>query len=106
MKTIDERSLLKQKIIALELQQTTDLEDLKHQLKITYSSIQPLNLIKSTLHELISSVDVQADLVTGAGNVLTGLVSKNPLLATFQKPINKIINALLRVIINRFSDKK
>ena len=106
MKKIDEQSLLLEKISALKLQQAVELEDLKHQMRITYNSIQPLNLIKSTLHELISSVDVQADLVTGAGNVLTGLVSKNPLLATFQKPINKIINTLLRAIINRFSPKK
>lgn len=106
MKKIDERSLLLEKISALENRQEQELVVLKEVLKETYESINPLHLIKSSLHELISSVDVQADLVTGAGNVLTGLVSKNPLLATFQKPINKVINTLLRFVINRFSNKK
>ena len=106
MKKIDERSLLLEKISALENRQELELVVLKEALKETYESINPLNLIKSSLHELISSVDVQADLVTGAGNVLTVLVSKNPLLATFQKPINKVINTLLRFVINRFSNKK
>lgn len=106
MKKIDEQSLLLEKISALENRQEQELVVLKEALKETYESINPLNLIKSSLHELISSVDVQADLVTGAGNVLAGLVSKNPLLATFQKPINKVINTLLRFVINRFSNKK
>lgn len=106
MKKIDEQSLLLEKISALENRQEQELVVLKEALKETYDSINPLNLIKSSLHELISSVDVQADLVTGAGNVLTVLVSKNPLLATFQKPINKVINTLLRFVINRFSNKK
>lgn len=106
MKKIDERNLLLEKISALENRQEQELVVLKEALKETYDSINPLNLIKSSLHELISSVDVQADLVTGAGNVLTVLVSKNPLLATFQKPINKVINTLLRFVINRFSNKK
>jgi hypothetical protein len=106
MKKIDERSLLLEKISALENRQEQELVVLKEALKETYESIKPLNLIKSSLHELISSVDVQTDLVTGAGNVLTALVSKNPLLATFQKPINKVINTLLRFVINRFSNKK
>jgi hypothetical protein len=106
MKTRDERSLLREKIIVLENSQKEELMSLKEALKSTYESIQPLNLLKSTLHELTSSVEVQSDLVTGAGNIISVLISKNPIIATFQKPINKLINHLLRFVINRFSEKK
>lgn len=106
MKTKDERSLLREKIIVLEIRQKEELISLKESLKSTYESIQPMNLLKSTLHQFTSSEEVQSDLVTGAGNIISVLMAKNPIVATFQKPINKIINSLLRFVIHRFTDKK
>lgn len=106
MKTRDERSLLMEKIISLENRQKEELIILKDAVKITFESIKPINLLKSTIHELTSSVEIKTDLVVGAGNIISGLLSKNPLLATFQKPINKLINSFLQFVVDRFTVKK
>lgn len=84
--------------------QKEELMSLKETLKSTYESIEPFNLFKSIFHELTSSVEVQS-LVRGAGNIISVLITKNPIVATFQKLKNKLINHLFRFVINRFSKK-
>ncbi|MCZ8196273.1 MAG: hypothetical protein O9267_01545 [Flavobacterium sp.] len=106
MKTPDERGVLMQKIIALQHQQAQELIVLKEQLKLTYESVRPLNFLKATLHDMTTSPQVKTDLVSGAVNMTSFLLSKNPVLSTFQQPIKKVVATVLKFVFKKFISPK
>jgi hypothetical protein len=52
---------LKESIRLLEMKQQEEGKILKEQLRITYESLKPVNLIKSSLKEITSSMEIKND---------------------------------------------
>ena len=67
---------LKESIRLLEIKQEEEGKILKEQLRITYESLKPVNLIKSSLKEITSSVEVKNDLFGAIMSILSGYLTK------------------------------
>ena len=67
---------VKLKIEELEQKQARELEALKAQLRTTYDGIQPLNLIKSTLSDIVKTPDIQDSLLNTGIGLTAGYLAK------------------------------
>ncbi len=106
MKKSNEKAALIEKIAALQIKHLEELNSLKVQFQITYESLKPLNFIKSTLHDVTSSPEIKSDLLNGALNLATGLISKNVLFGLTEKPIKNLISTLFKFVVKKFVSKK
>lgn len=68
---------LKESIRLLELRQAEEGRLLKEQFRITYESLKPVNLIKSSILELTSSTEVKNNLFESLLAVISAYLSKN-----------------------------
>ena len=71
MKTDRERDIIIEKINILKDKQAQELAILKDQFHETYESFKPLNVLKSTFHDITSTPEIKGDLVNGALNLAT-----------------------------------
>jgi hypothetical protein len=106
MKNIDERAALIEKIAALQIKQSEELDGLKMQFKITSESLKPLNFIKDTFHDITSSPDIKVDFLNGAVNLATGLFSGNLLFKAAEKPIKSVVSTFFKFVVRKFTSKK
>lgn len=102
MKTSNVKTALIEKIAALQLKQSEELDSLRMQFQITHESFKPLNLIKSTLHDVTSSPQIKEDFLNGALNLATGLISKNVLFGITEKPIKNLISTFFKFVVRKF----
>lgn len=56
---LNEKAALQDAIRLLKIQQAEELGLLKEQLQLSYESIKPSNIIKTALHEVVSSAEVK-----------------------------------------------
>jgi len=87
---------LKESIRLLEIRQVEEGQALKEQFRITYESLKPLNLIKSSLNELTSSVEIKNSLFETIVSILTGYLTKKMMVSSKSNPFMKILGALLQ----------
>jgi hypothetical protein len=55
---------------------------------------------------MTTSPQVKTDLVSGAVNMTSFLLSKNPVLSTFQQPIKKVVATVLKFVFKKFISPK
>lgn len=106
MKIYSKRDAIIEKINLLQVKQAEELVVLKEQFQITYDSLKPINFIKSTFHDVTTSKEIQTDLVNGALNLATGLISKNLLMSVVEKPMKKLLTTGIQFILNKISPNK
>lgn len=98
METMDEKTLLMKKIILLEYKQNYDLEVLKEELIAAYEILNPINLIKNTIHEVVTSPDLRLELLKKTVAVTMGYLSNKTLFGFSLNPVKKIIGSVLLLI--------
>ncbi|WP_395043985.1 hypothetical protein [Flavobacterium sp.] len=96
MKTSNEMVGLLNKITLLREKQKIDLQSLKEQTYETYQSIKPVNIIKNSLREVVSSSEIKTDLLKTIVNFATNYVSKKIFPEKKMNPIQKIFNKVLK----------
>jgi hypothetical protein len=96
MKTNSETIGLHDAIRFLEHKQSQDLIALKEQLHTTYESVQPMALMKSTLHEVTTSPMIKNIILNNAIGFAAGYISKKILVGTSASPIKKIVGTLVQ----------
>lgn len=87
---------LKVSIRLLEVRQAEEGQILKEQFKITYESLKPVNLIKNSIKELTSSVEIQNSLFETIISILTGYLTKKIMVSSKSNPFMKIVGVLLQ----------
>jgi hypothetical protein len=87
---------LKESIRVLEIRQAEEGRELKEQFKITYESLKPVNLIKSSLNELTGSVEIRNSLFETIVSILSGYLTKKLMVSSKSNPLVKILGALLQ----------
>jgi hypothetical protein len=87
---------LKESIRILEIRQADEGTALKEQFKITYESLRPVNLIKSTISDLTNSAELKINFVESFISILTGYLSKKFIAGPKSNPILKIVGALVQ----------
>jgi len=95
MKNIKSTDELKAAILQLENRQIIQEQLLKEQFNIVYNSLKPLNLIKNTIRDLISSKEIQEDIIGYAGNVVADFVSKQFFKGSSENYVKKYARQLI-----------
>ena len=108
MDKITNTTELKQAILLLEAKQTLEGGMLKEQFKITYESIRPINLIKSTLSELTADPGFKNDLLNTSISLAAGYFSKKLAIGSTNNPFKQILGSFLQMgvtsIVSKNSD--
>lgn len=96
---------LKEAIDLLENKQKHELRLLREQLHVTYQSLKPINLIKSTFNEVSASPEVKDNILSNVIGLTTGYLSKKVLLGTTRNPITKLLGTVFQFTVSNFVAK-
>ena len=97
MATITTTTELKNAIWQLEQKQAEEWTLLKQQSLYTYESLKPVNAIKNTLHELMSSSDVKKDLLGTLLGLAVGFLSKKVAIGSSHNPLKQLLGSILQM---------
>ncbi|MCF6129606.1 hypothetical protein L1S35_07975 [Flavobacterium sp. AS60] len=103
MKTIDKKNMLKERITALEIQQTEELRILKLEFHSLAEKLNPLYLIKNTFKNLTADPEIKSNLLDSAISMTSQFIAGNTFLNRFQTPIKNIIGNVFKTILNKIS---
>lgn len=87
---------LKESIRLLEIRQAEEGQALKEQFRITFESLKPVNLIKSSISELTGSAEIKNSLFETIVSILTGYLTKKMMVSSKSNPFMKILGAVLQ----------
>ena len=99
MKKNNHIDCLNAQIASLQLKQENELLLLKQQMHLTYESLKPINLIKNTFKEMVSSPDFKSNIFKSALGLLTGYFSKKILVGSSHNPIKKVLGTVLEFAV-------
>ena len=105
MDKITNTTELNQAILLLEAKQTLEGCILKEQFKITYESLKPINLIKSTISELAASPDFKNDLLNTTLSLAAGYLSKKVAIGSTNNPFKQILGTILQMGVTNVVSK-
>ena len=106
MKTTNQKAVLMEQIKALQTKQSTDLENLKTQYQMTIASFKTVNLIKTSLQEIITTPNLTSNLIGGTFGMGTGYLLKNILTDSDKNPIKKILGKVVKLALKRWVGRK
>src|SRR5689334_17169242 len=92
------KETLQQAIVLLQAKQEAEWQLLKIQLDEAWQSIQPVNVIRSTVHQLATSPGIKNDLLQFAVVKTTDYLSKKVLVKKSGNPLKKILGAALEFV--------
>lgn len=88
---------LQESIVFLEAKQVADERLLKEQIAITFESIKPINLIKSSFKDFISSPDLKENLLRTVMSMAVGYLSKKATIGSTHNPLKKLLGTFLQL---------
>ena len=97
MQNINYTEELKKSIEILEDEQNLNRYLLKEQFITTYESLKPVNLLKNTLNEVISSPDLMDNLLGTLVGMSTGYLSRKIVVGTSGNVFRKLIGSVLQL---------
>jgi hypothetical protein len=92
---------LKKSIHLLEEEQANKEKDLSEQFYEAYESLKPLNLLKSTIHDFISSPSLTEGSLNATMGIAAGLVSRKIIVGSSNNPFRKLIGSLVQLGITQ-----
>lgn len=104
METITNVIELKKEINKLETKQKEEGLILKEQCKITYESLKPINLLKSTLKDIITP-DLTGTLLNSSLSLAAGYVSKKALIGSTHNPLKQLLGTVLQMGVTSLVSK-
>jgi len=84
-------------VFSLEEKQTQHAIALKEQFKVTYSSLNPLNIIKKTFNDLVSTPDFKEGLLTTSISMIAGYLSKRIAIGSTNNVFKQILGRFLQM---------
>ena len=97
---------LRDAIIQLESKQLEDKRLLKEQFVSTYESLRPVNLIKTTIKDLIASPDLKSNLFSAFLGIAAGYLSKRATFGLSPNPLKNILGSFLQLGVSNVVTKK
>jgi hypothetical protein len=102
MKKPNATESLKESIRLLEIRQAEEAKEFKEQFKLTYESLKPSNIIKSTIRDLAHSVEVKNNLFDSVLSIISGFLAKRILSDSKSGFFTRIIRVLAHFGITNF----
>lgn len=97
MQTINNIADLKDAIQLLEVEQAANGQILKEQFYLTYESLKPVNLFKSTLSEAASSPFMLDNVISTLVGLSTGYLSRKIVVGASGNVFRKLIGSVLQL---------
>ncbi len=91
--------VLKQLILVKESEHLIEGKLLKEHFYLTYESLKPINIIKSTFKEIVSAPDLRTNVVNTAIGLTAGLIAKKIFTGKSDNPLKKISGIILEMVI-------
>jgi hypothetical protein len=102
MQDITSAAGLKDAIRLLEAEHSDKGQELKKQLFLTYSSLKPVNLIRSTLDDVASSPYLIDNIIGTVMGLTTGFISKKIFIGASGNKFRKLIGHVLQFGVTNF----
>ena len=87
---------LKNAIQVMELEHEYKQQLLKEQFSLTYESLKPINLIKSTFHDVTSSPNLIDNILGATVGLATGYISRKIVVGGSVNLIRKLLGSVLQ----------
>jgi hypothetical protein len=100
MEKSDPTLLLKQLILVKTAEQKAEGRLLKDQFQITYEILKPVNIIKSTLKEVIAGPDPNTSLIDSGLGYITGFLARKILIGKTNNPVTKLLGYILQKVVS------
>lgn len=104
METITNLSELRKAIDLLEIKQKEEGLILKEQCKVTYDSLRPLNLIKSTIKDLVTP-NLTGNILDSTLSLAAGYISKKTLIGSTHNPLKQLLGTVLQMGVTSLVSK-
>jgi hypothetical protein len=105
MQTTDATEELKNAIMLAEVRLSTDRQMLKEQLLLTYDSLRPANLLRSTLKELSTSPFLIGNLAGSVIGLATGYLSNKVVIGSSVSVLRRLLGSVLQLGITNIISK-
>lgn len=95
MEKINSDTELRAAIVALEQKQIAEAVLMRAQFEVAYESVQPINLIKSTIKEVSASQDIKDHLLNTAVGITAGYITKKIVVGEGNNPTRQLLGSAL-----------
>lgn len=102
MKTINQKTQLATKIAILRNKQEKDFLHLKDQYHVTIDSFKPINLIKNSIEDAITSPSIKSSLIKGTVGFGIKYLANNFLNPNSGFEKKSILNTVLKFVLKSF----
>jgi hypothetical protein len=96
MQNISSYSGLKSAIQLLEVEQDVKAQLFKDQLRLTFESIKPINLIRKSLQDISSSPDLVDNILGVATGIASGFLTRKIFIGASGNVLRKILGTVLQ----------
>lgn len=96
---------LRKSILLLEIKQANEAALLKEELKTTYESLKPVNLIKNALCEITSAPDFHGNILNASMSIAAGYLSKKIAIGSTHNPIKQLLGSILQMGVTKLVSK-
>lgn len=102
MQKVNSLNELKDTIAQLEYKQKVQWSDLKDNLGIAFESLKPINLLRSTYNEFISTPHMAENLINSTIGLGTGYLTKKLIVKKSGNMMRNLIGGLAQMVITNF----
>jgi hypothetical protein len=102
MQNIKSSADLKKAIQSLEIEQAFSEQLLKEQFLLTYESLKPLNIIKNTLKDMVSSTNLIDNTLGASAGIAAGYLTRKVVVGTSGNIVRKLIGSMLQFGVTNF----
>jgi len=88
---------LKTAILLLEEKQAFEIQLLKEQFFVMYENMQPMNLLKSTFKNVVSSSTIKDTIIGSTVGATAGYLSKKVVSGTSHNPIKQLLGVIVQL---------
>lgn len=96
METVTSIAELKTAIQVLEFEQTIKRQELKHQLQVIHESLKPVNLIKSTISEVVSSPYLIDNILGATAGLVSGYLTRKIVVSGSGNIFRKLLGSVIQ----------
>ena len=105
MESIASIAQLNARIAALEIEQLNDEVLLKAQFKLSYEGIKPINLIKDTIGDILTTPNFKGNIINAVLSYATGYLAKKVAVGSTHNPIKQILGMVLQTGVTNVVSK-
>ncbi len=96
---------LRESIRLLEIRQAEEGKILKEHLRLTYDSLKPVNLLKSTIRDISGSIEIRSGLLETIISILSGYFTQKMIVRPGSNVLTRILGTLMQFGVAGFVAK-